>query len=185
MINHISIGANDPEKVANFLAKIWNGYAFPFPPCPNSYIVLADDGNGTAVEITPANTVLVPGEGFPATENFDENTLTEDFEAKFVAGQSSPEYVATHLAVNTHLSEAEVLELANREGWRTLICNRDRGLFQLIEVWVENRFMLEVFTPAMTARYREVVQPQFLAEMMQVSLPTKPFYPATNLNTIA
>lgn len=185
MINHISIGVNNPEKVADFLAKIWNGYAFPFPPSPNSYIVLADDGKGTAVEITPANTVLVPGEGFPAEENFDKNTLTGEFEAKFVAGTNFPEYVATHLAVNTHLSETEVLEMAKSENWRTLICNRDEGLFQLIEVWVENRFMLEVFTPAMTERYRKVVQPQFIAEMMQISLPPKPFYPATNLNTIA
>ena len=94
MINHISIGVNNPEKAANFLAQIWNGYAFPFPPCPNSFIVLADDGIGTAVEFTPANTVLAPGEGFPSEENFDENTLTEEFEAKFVSGDYLPEYVA-------------------------------------------------------------------------------------------
>ena len=183
MLNHISIGVNNTEKVADFLAKIWNGYAFPFPPCPNSFIVLADDGIGTAIEVTPVNTVLVPGEGFPSAENFDENTLTEEFESKFVSTPNPPEYVVTHIALNTHLGEAEVLEMAQREGWRTLICNRDCGLFQVIEVWVENRFMLEVFTPAMTKRYREIAQPQFLAEMMQIALPPKTVH-AAQLNTI-
>lgn len=185
MINHISIGVNDPEKVANFLAKVWNGYTFPFPPSPNSYIVLADDGKGTAVEVTPVNTVLVPGEGFPAEAGFDKNTLTEEFEAKFVSGEYFPEYVATHLALNTHLSEAEIMEMAKHEGWRTLICNRGEGQFQLIEVWVENRFLLEVFTPEMTERYVEILQPQFMADAMQISLPPKPSYPPANLNTIA
>ena len=70
MINHISIAVNNPEKVADVLAELWDGYAFPFPPSPNSYFVIANDGKGTAVEVTPINTVLVPGEGFPPEENF-------------------------------------------------------------------------------------------------------------------
>ena len=185
MINHISIAVKNPEKVADFLAKIWNGYAFPFPPCPNSFIVLADDGIGTAIEVTPANTVLVPGVGYPSEENFDKDTLTGEFEVNFATDENFPEYVATHIALNTHLSEAEVMNLAKREGWRTLICNREGGLFQVIEVWAENRFMLEVFIPAMTKRYREIAQPQFFAEMMQIPLPPKPLYPSAELNTIA
>ncbi|HEY0658150.1 MAG TPA: hypothetical protein VGD05_06735 [Pyrinomonadaceae bacterium] len=47
MINHISIGVNNPEKVAGVLAELWDGYAFPFPPSPNSYFVLAGDGTGS------------------------------------------------------------------------------------------------------------------------------------------
>ena len=62
MINHISIAVNDPERVANVLAEIWDGVVYPFPPAPDSYIVLANDGRGTAVEVTPAGTVLVPGD---------------------------------------------------------------------------------------------------------------------------
>jgi hypothetical protein len=30
MINHISISAHNPEKVANVFAELWNGYVFPF-----------------------------------------------------------------------------------------------------------------------------------------------------------
>ncbi len=71
MINHISIGVNDPEKTANVLAELWNGIVLPFPPSPDSFIVLANDGKGSAVEITPIDVVLEPGEGLPDEESFN------------------------------------------------------------------------------------------------------------------
>lgn len=162
MINHISIAVNEPERVANFIAELWNGSVFPFPPAPNSFFVVANDGRGSAVEITPIDTILVPGEGLPSEENFDINVRTEEYEAKFMKSDFVPQYVPTHLNINTKLNEAEIKELANREGWRVLTCNRGEGLFQLIEVWIENRFMLEVMTPEQTARYIEITQPEFL-----------------------
>ena len=171
MINHISIAAHEPEKVARVLAELWDGDVIPFPPCPNSFMALANDGRGTAVEVTPANTVLVPGEGFPAEENFDQTTPTEEFEAKFVAADSAPRYVATHLNINTNLSEAEVKAIGDREGWRVVTCNRGGGLFQLIELWVEDRFMLEVMTPEQTGRYIEITKPELFAEMPGITFP--------------
>ncbi len=160
MINHISIAASDPQRVANVLAEIWEGAVDPFPPCPNSYFVVANDGRGSAVEVTPAGTVLIPGEGLP-----DENDLsapTEEHEARFVQSELKPKYVATHLNINTKKSIEEIREIAKREGWRVLVCNRGEGLFQLIEVWVENTFMLEVMTPEQTARYIEITDPAFM-----------------------
>ena len=160
MINHISIAVNEPERAANFLAELWDGMVFPFPPAPDSFFVIANDGRGSAVEVTPAGTVLVPGEGLP-----DENDLTaptEEFEAKFVQSDLRPRYVATHLNINTQKSIEEIRERANREGWRVLVCNRGGGLFQLVEVWVENTFMLEVMTPEQTARYVEITDPEFM-----------------------
>ena len=168
MINHISIGVHNPEKVASVIAELWDGLVVPFPPCPNSFMVFANDGRGTAVEITPATTVLVPGEGYPAEENFGTETITEEFEAKFVQLAEAPKYTATHLNLNTHLSEEEVKEIGRREGWRTLTCNRGGGLFQLIELWIEDRFMLEVMTPAQTARYVEVTNPDFFMKLMNI-----------------
>ncbi len=164
MINHISIAVENPEKVAGVLAELWNGMVIPFPPAPNSFMALANDGRGSGVEVTPINTILIPGEGMPPEEGFDENTPTEEYEAKFVSSDFTPRYVATHLNINTHLSEEQVKEIANREGWRALTCNRGEGLFQLIEVWIENRFMLEVMTPEQTARYIEVTSPEFIAK---------------------
>lgn len=88
MINHISIAVNDPERVANVLAELWDGMVLPFPPAPNSFFVLADDGKGTAVEISPSGTVLIPGEGLPGES--DMNADTTDFEAKFVQSEFVP-----------------------------------------------------------------------------------------------
>jgi len=160
MINHISIAANDPKRVADFLAEIWDGIVYPFPPAPGSYFVIANDGRGTAVEITPSGTVLVPGEGLP-DEN-DLNAATEEYEGKFVHSDFVPRYVATHLNINTKKSIEEIREIAQREGWRVLVCNRGEGLFQLVEVWIENTFMLEVMTPEQTARYIEITTPEFM-----------------------
>ena len=160
MINHISIAVNEPERVANVLAEIWDGLVYPFPPAPGSFFVLANDGRGTAVEVTPSGTVLIPGEGLPDENDLD--AATEEFEGKFVQSDLRPRYVATHLNINTKKSIEEIREIAKREGWRVLVCNRGEGLFQLIEVWVENAFMLEVMTPEQTARYVEITSPEFM-----------------------
>ena len=183
MINHISIAVNEPEKVANFIAELWNGAVFPFPPAPNSFFVVANDGRGSAVEVTPIDTILVPGKGLPEEENFDSTTRTEEFEAQFVKSDFVPQYVPTHLNINTPLSETEVKELAKREGWRVLTCNRGEGLFQLVEIWIENRFMLEVMTPEQTARYVEITQPEFLSEAFQAPYPNNQNI-TSNLNLV-
>jgi len=162
MINHISIAVNEPERVANFLAEVWDGTVFPFPPAPGSFFVLANDGKGTAVEVIPNGTVLVPGEGLP--DEADVNASTEEFEARFVESEFRPRYVATHLNINTKKSIEEIREIAKREDWRVLVANRDGGLFQLIEVWVENTFMLEIMTPEQTERYVEIANPDFIAQ---------------------
>jgi len=161
MINHISIGVNDPENVAKVLAELWNGIVLPFPPAPGSFMVLANDGKGTGVEITPINTIIIPGEGLPPED--DVTATTEEYEAKFVQSDFVPRYVPTHLNINTKLGIDEIKAIANREGWRTLVANRGAGLFQLVEVWIENRFMLEVMTPEQTERYIEITSPEFIA----------------------
>ena len=160
MINHISIAVQEPKKVADVLAEIWDGSVYPFPPAPGSFLVLANDGKGTGVEITPAGTVIVPGEGLP-DEN-DTDAATEEFEARFVKSDLVPRYVATHLNINTRKSIDEIRAIGKREGWRVMVANRGEGLFQLIELWVENTFMLEVMTPAQTERYIEITSPEFM-----------------------
>jgi len=171
MINHISIAVENPEKVAKVLAELWNGAVVPFPPAPNSFIVFANDGRGSGVEITPINTILVPGEGLPPEEDFSTDTRTEEYEAKFVQSDFVPQYVATHLNINTHLSIEEIKEIGRRENWRVLVCNRGEGLFQLVELWIEDRFMLEVMTPEQTARYVEITSPEFFAEALGITFP--------------
>jgi hypothetical protein len=184
MINHISIAVHNPEKVANVLAELWGGMVIPFPPCPGSFMALANDGRGSGVEVTPIDTILVPGEGLPSEENFDAGVETEGYEAKFMKSDSAPRYVATHLNINTHLNEAEVKAIGQREGWRTLTCNRGGGLFQLIELWIEDRFMLEVMTPEQAARYVEITSPEFISQIMQMPVMTNAPQPSAGLNLV-
>lgn len=171
MINHISIAVHNPEKVANVIAELWNGFVVPFPPAPDSFMVFANDGRGSAVEVTPIDIVLEPGKGLPPEDNFSTETLTEEYEARFVRTDNVPQYVPTHLNINTHLSIEEIKEIGRREGWRVLTCNRDRGLFQLVEIWIEDRFMLEVMTPEQTARYVEITNPEFIAKAFGATPP--------------
>jgi hypothetical protein len=168
MINHISIAVNEPERVATVLAELWDGIVFPFPPAPNSFFVLANDGKGTAVEVTPAGTILIPGEGLPDENDLD--AVTEEFEAKFVQSDVVQRYVATHLNISTQKNIDEIRKIAKREGWRVLVCNRGEGLFQLVEVWIENTFMLEVMTPEQTRRYVEITDPKFMSVAFEETL---------------
>jgi hypothetical protein len=173
MINHISFAVNNPEKVANILAELWGGYAMPFPPSPGGYVAFADDGIGTMVEIIPIDVHLLPGTGLPDEEGFSRETITDDHEGTFTIGEAAQQYGSVHLNINSPLSEAEIKAIAAREGWRCFTANRGRGLFQLIELWIEDRFMLEVNTPEMTQVYREMVTPANWAAFLESPLPPK------------
>ena len=51
MLFHASISAQDPERVARFIAAVWQGEAFPFPPAPGGWIALANDDRASAIEV--------------------------------------------------------------------------------------------------------------------------------------
>src|SRR5687767_10069647 len=108
MINHISIGVNDPKHVANVLAELWGGYAMPFPPSPGGFVVFADDGRGTLVELIPADVQLVPGLGVPPEEGFSCKTITDDYEASFVSGNERSLFGSVHLNINSPLDEESI-----------------------------------------------------------------------------
>lgn len=168
MINHLSIAVNEPQRVANFIAEIWDGIVFPFPPAPDSFFVIANDGKGTALEVMPAGTVIVPGEMLPNVN--DPAPVTGMYEAQFVKSEYVPRYVATHINISTQLNIDAVRAIAEREGWRVVVCNRGGGLFQLVEVWIENTFMLEVMTPEQTERYIEITDPKFMEAAFAATL---------------
>ena len=137
MLFHASIDAQDPRHDASVLAEIWRGSVLPFPPVPGSYIVLAGDERGSAIEILPAGRVLIPG----------------DREAESIKAFDSPRATATHLAVGVSCSVAELERIARRERWLSRVCWRG-DLFRVVEFWIENRVELEFLTPEMQAEYR-------------------------------
>jgi len=173
MINHISIGVNEPEKAANVLAELWGGVALPFPPSPGGWVAFADDGRGTMCEIIPIDVQLIPGTELPAEEGFTRETITDDFEATFVPGNDPSLFGSVHVNINSPLDEESIKAIAKREGWRCFTANRGRGMFQLIELWVENRFMIEVNTPEMTEVYQSIATSENWAAALKMPLPPK------------
>ena len=151
MIHHLSFPAIDPHHVAQVLAEIWGGKAAPFMPHPGSYMVLTLDEHGTMIEIYPLGTEMVPG-------------LTHD-QVLFSFNAFASPHSATHAAISVPTTQKQIEQIAAREGWRCVRCDRD-GFFEAIEFWVENRFMLELLPPSLATRYLTFMQPANLEQML-------------------
>ena len=144
MLHHISLAAQNPEQVSSVLAELIGGHSYPFPVHPGSFIALADDDYGTAIEVYPSRSMCIPGQG-------DEQVI-------FQSLHSAPAYSSTHIALSVPHDEETIINIGKREGWRTLPCSR--GPFELIELWVENSFMVEFLTESMLPRYLETMRAQ-------------------------
>ena len=131
MIHHISIAAREPRRVAAVLAELWEGYSFPFPPFPESYIAMPGDRYGTAIEVTPLGLELAPGVG--------------DEEAQASPNESPSPFTATHAALSVPVSEERVREIAAREGCALNV--RPRRRLPPRRIWVENRLLVECSPP--------------------------------------
>ncbi|MEN9418103.1 MAG: hypothetical protein RI988_1723 [Pseudomonadota bacterium] len=137
MIHHVSIPAHDPRHVAEVLVELFEGTLTGFGPWHNSWIAWAGDGHGTAIEVYPRGTEMLPDPGAG--------------QARFRPTSPASPYTATHAAVSVARSREEIFTLARREGWRTI--ELPRGPNRVIEFWVENAVLLELMTPQMTADY--------------------------------
>lgn len=156
MIRHISLSVNDPLRVATVVAEILKGYVVPFPVNPGSYMTLAADDFGTAIEFYPAGSEIFPNRHQP---NSDRG------EASFRINPQPTQYCAFHAAISVPISLEEIERIGNREGWRVLLANRD-DIFDVVEFWVEDRLMLELLTPAMTTKYQAILSPEHLPTLI-------------------
>lgn len=157
MFHHISIGAENPFRVAKVMAELTGGQFFEFPVAPGAYMVTFNDQYGSGIEILPQNTVWVAGE----------------VEAEAKPGSPLPDQGAVHAALSVAVSQETIEAVGNREGWLVRWC--DRGPFRVIELWIENRFMLELLSADMAADYIHFMKPDvyatFLAEVAAASNP--------------
>lgn len=158
MIHHISISARDPRHVAEVLAELWQGYAMPFPPFPGSYITLPGDAYGTAIEVAPLGTELRPGD--------------EGHEVQPAHDDGASPYTATHAALSVPVSEDRIKEAAARAGWRAETFSR--GPFSVVEVWVENRLLVELLPPSMQGEYLAALTPENFAAFFGVEIIRRP-----------
>jgi hypothetical protein len=152
MLHHISVAVNNPQHVANVLAEIFQGSAIPFPPHPGSYMTVAGDKFGTLIELYPLGTELIPD--------------AIDGQVGFQAQAQSAGYIPFHAAISVPCNLEEIERIGAREGWRAYPCNRD-GLFDVVELWVENRLMLELLTPTMATKYMECLNPEHLPALIE------------------
>ncbi|MBD2166135.1 hypothetical protein H6G04_17210 [Calothrix membranacea FACHB-236] len=145
MIHHISIAAQNPLLVAQVIAEVWRGKAFPFFPHPGSYMVFPMNEYGTGIEVYPLETKLSPGEGNESCQ--------------FAQETNSSGLTATHAAISVPTSQEEIEQIGKREGWRVVRCSRE-SFFDVMEFWLENKVMLELLTPEMTSQYLAMTQPE-------------------------
>lgn len=143
MISHVSLPADDPPRVARFLAKLIQGEAMPFPPGgPNAWILWSKDGQ-IELQVLPRGAEFAPGP-----------TGAQCVAAAGERRRGSE----THVALCVELTANDVVALAAREGWKA--GNYDRGgFFESVEIWIENSFFIECFDPAAAARYRGFMTP--------------------------
>lgn len=140
MIAHVSMPADDCERVAKVLATMMEGGALRFPPGgPNAWNVWSKD-NGFQIVVTPRGHVMVAG---------DEEQEWRDRGSRDRACES-------HFAIAVDRSAAEIVAIAADAEWRARICNRG-GFFDLVEVWVENAYLVEVLDPDQAADYRRAM----------------------------
>ncbi|TFI58712.1 hypothetical protein E2493_08755 [Sphingomonas parva] len=137
MLFHMSMAAERPEQAARMIAELWGGRAYPFPPvAEGSWIAMAGDDRGSAIEFLPLGTEFHEGEG--------------DAMVRDVAG-APVRHGPVHVAIATELSIDQVKAIGARHGAPTKVCSR--GPFRVIELWLEGTFMIEVLTAEMQSEY--------------------------------
>jgi hypothetical protein len=96
--------------------------------------VIAEVGRGdrgSTIDVAPRGKEVVPAET----------------SMSFQINASPSPHRGVQLNLATPLSLDEALGIAKREGWTARVCDRG-GVFNVIEFWLENKFMLELMTDA-------------------------------------
>lgn len=155
MIHHLSISARDPKHVAEVLAELMGGTAVPFTPNPGSFFALQLDEHGSGVEVHPAGLELRPN-------GKDGGSFARNAEPRG--------YTPTHFALSVAADADTIEAVAHREGWQCYRC--DRGPFHVIEVWLENEFMVEVLPPEYAREYLAFTRPDKVREQMAAARPS-------------
>ena len=140
MIAHVSLPADDCAKVALVLARMLGGGALRFPPGGPDAWNCWSPNNDFQIVVTPRGRVIVEG---PTEQVWaSRHTRSPDDRAS-----------ESHFAMAVERDAREVLAMARSAGWNARICNRG-GFFDVVEVWVENAYLVEVLDPTQMAAYR-------------------------------
>lgn len=139
MILHASVTADQPRAAAETLARLLGGRALPIGPGEGTWSALGPDPIGNMVS------VLERGSEFHR----------QDGEHVETRKGAAVRHSGFHMLIETPLSEAEVLTLAEERN-----CHAQRathGAFSVIEFWLDDCLLIEVVTPELACAYRETV----------------------------
>lgn len=151
MIVHISIDAHNSLRVSRVLAEILQGKVYKFL-IPGSYLVMPFDKYGTHIVVFKKGDVWVPG------------TDTEPAQVR----QTEPtNLVATHTAMAVPITQQQIEQIGQREGWRVLTRKQGETVpFSAIEFWVENRLLFEFFPPEFVPKYLQTMEAETLEQIL-------------------
>jgi hypothetical protein len=158
LIAHFSIPSRSPRETALFFAAVIDGLVFDFPPVPGASIAVARDRSGLAVEVYPEDMAHHPGAGNVDPAVPANGPAAMPWEDQIFPEASVPHRSGFHVAIGSRLGIDEVVARAKALGWRALACER-AGVFGVVEVWIDDRYLVEVVVPAELERYRAFMQP--------------------------
>jgi hypothetical protein len=141
MIHHLSLPAENPEHVATVLAEILDGKVTPLIPDTGTFAAWSRDDYGTTIEVFPYGFTMQPG------NNSDPVIMA--------GNKGTPQLIECHAAISVTLSVEALMAIGDREDWRVL--EHNRGPFRVVEFWLENRVLIEFFTPEMQQEYTKAV----------------------------
>jgi len=129
----------DCATVARVLAEMIGGGALRFPPGGPDAWNCWSRANDFQIVVTPCGQMMVEGP-----------------HEQIWVGREAPRDGArayeSHFAIAVDRSAVEIVELSLAAGWHARVCNRGK-LFDVVEVWVENAYLVEFLDPAQMADY--------------------------------
>jgi hypothetical protein len=130
MILHLSLPALDPQVTAKTLAELVGGIHKPLSWCKNGYMVFTHSEFAIGIEVLPYQTVFMPG-----------SSTNEPLIMR--SASKEPQYDCVHFLLVIDNSYEHIFKVAGKAGWRAIF-KRSLGAIDMVELWVENRFMIEV-----------------------------------------
>lgn len=170
MIAHISIPAQDPRKTAHVFGRLIDGEVMPFPVVEGAWVAIARDGSGLGVEVVPAATAHHPGAGDRDPSRSADGPFVMPWETQIRQDGQAQDASGFHVAITSALSVEEILAIGRAEGWRAVHCDRG-GVFDLVELWVDNQRLIEVLPPEGTRRYLAFYTPEVAGQMFRAGPP--------------
>jgi hypothetical protein len=164
MIAHMSVPSANPKQTAHFFAAVIDGLVFDFPVVAGAAVAVARDGSGAAIEVYPPGMTHHLGTGQVDPTAMPKGPAMMPWEDQIYPEPVDNRPSSFHLAIETKLTRSEVISRAAKLGWRSLYCDRG-GVFGVVEVWIDNRYLVEVLTPEEAVRYRNFMNPQGCASM--------------------